>query len=159
MAVPADALGVDVRQGTVTVRVATGAEAADTTTARLSGGRFSVRQPGAGAAPVFTFRGPPAGCGGAAAARLLQRQRGTFRGKSTARARTKRGYVPGGAKGTRWTLVRGCRGIRFSVEEGSIAVTLRRGMTWRRDDAARTVRRPVRTITVRAGEPAVFVRD
>ena len=159
VAVPADALGVDVRQGAVTVRVATGAEAADTTTARLSGGRFSVRQPSAGAAPVFTFRGPRAGCGGAAAARLLQRQRGTFRGRSTARARTKRGYVPGGAKGTRWTLVRGCRGIRFSVGEGSITVTLRRGMTWRRDDVVRTVRRPARTITVRAGEPGVFVRD
>jgi hypothetical protein len=157
--VPAEALGVDVQQGAVTVRVATGDGPEGTTSARLSGGRFSVRQRGAAAAPEFTFRGPGDGCGAATAARLALRQRGSFSGKSTARAWTKRGYVPGGAKGTRWTLVRGCRGLRFSVAEGSITVTLRRGMTWRRGDAPRrTVRRAVRTITLRAGEPGAFVR-
>jgi dipeptidyl aminopeptidase/acylaminoacyl peptidase len=124
--VPAE-IALNVSRGTATVTAATPQAGADTTTFKLSGGRFSLRQGAASDPPVLTFRGNHrAGCARSASiAGKHKRHKGKIKGK----AKTKTGAGNAGSPGTEYTVVETCRGTRFSVQEGLIEVTPRRGGT------------------------------
>ena len=124
--VPAE-IALNVSSGTATVTATTPQAGPDQTTFALSGGRFSLRQGGADDSPVLTFRGRRPACPGraSAAARKHKKQKGRIKGKG----KTKTNDGRAGTPGTEYTVARTCHGTRFSVQEGVIEVTPRRGGT------------------------------